>query len=36
VQQAEQSKLQRLQDSIRKRLMELQRDMEASVSALGR
>jgi hypothetical protein len=35
VQQAEQSKLQRFQDSIRKRLTELQHDMEASVSALG-
>jgi hypothetical protein len=35
VQQAEQSKLQRLHDSIHKRLVELHRDMEASVSALG-
>jgi regulator of replication initiation timing len=35
VQQAEQSKLQRFQDSIHKKLAELRRDTEASVSALG-
>jgi hypothetical protein len=36
VQQAEQAKLQRFQDSIRKRLTELRRDTEASVATLGR
>jgi chromosome segregation ATPase len=35
VRQTEQSKLQHLQDSVRKRLAELRRDTETSVSALG-
>jgi hypothetical protein len=35
VQQAEQLKLHHFHDSIRNRLVELQHDMEASVSALG-
>jgi hypothetical protein len=36
MQQAEQAKLQRLEDSMRKRLTELRRDTEASVATLGR